>query len=40
MQNNLNHDSGMMSGYGSWPIVTVLLIAVIVVLLMRASNKK
>jgi uncharacterized membrane protein len=40
MQNNMNYGSGMMGGYGIWPIVGVLLVVFLVLAIMRMSNKK
>lgn len=40
MQNNMNYGSGMMGGYGIWPIVGLLLVVVLVVAIVRMSNKK
>ena len=40
MQNNMNYGSGMMSGYGIWPIVGVLLVVFLVLAIVRMSKKK
>jgi|GEM_PF-2687234 uncharacterized membrane protein len=40
MQNNMNYGSGMMGGYGIWPIVGVLLVVFLVLAIVRMSNKK
>jgi uncharacterized membrane protein len=40
MQNNMNYGSGMMGGYGIWPIVGVLLVVFLVIAIMRMSNNK
>lgn len=40
MQSNMNNGFGMMNGYGSWPIVAVLLVAILAVLIFRSSKKK
>jgi uncharacterized membrane protein len=40
MQNNMNDGSGMMGGYGIWPIVGVLLVVFLVLAIVRMSKKK
>ena len=40
MQNNMNYGSGMMGGYGIWPIVGLLLVVFLVLAIVRMSNKK
>jgi uncharacterized membrane protein len=40
MQNNMNYGSGMMGGYGIWPIVGVLLVVFLVLAIVRMSKKK
>jgi uncharacterized membrane protein len=40
MQNNMNYGSGMMGGYGIWPIVGVLLVVFLVLAIVRMSNRK
>ena len=40
MQNNMNYGSGMMGGYGIWPIIGVLLVVFLVVAIVRMNNKK
>ena len=40
MQNNMNYGSGMMGGYGVWPIVGVLLIVFLVFAIIKNSRKQ
>ena len=40
MQNNMNYGSGMMGGYGIWPIIGVLLVVFLVIAIVRMGNKK
>ena len=40
MQGNVSWGSGMMGGYGIWPVVGVLLVVFLVVAIVRMSNKK
>jgi uncharacterized membrane protein len=40
MQNNMNYGSGMMGGYGWWPIVCVLLIVFLVYAIIKNSKKQ
>jgi uncharacterized membrane protein len=40
MQNTMNYGSGMMGGYGIWPIVGILLIVFLVMAIVRMSKKK
>jgi len=40
MENNMNYGTGMMGGYGIWPIVGVLLIVFLVLAIMKMSKRK
>jgi uncharacterized membrane protein len=40
VENNMNYGSGMMGGYGIWPIVGVLVIVFLVIAIMKMLNKK
>ncbi|HVA58042.1 MAG TPA: hypothetical protein VNF92_09135 [Gemmatimonadaceae bacterium] len=40
MQNNMNYGSGMMGGYGWWPIIGVLLIVFLVYAIIRISKRQ
>lgn len=40
MQNNMNYGSGMMGGYGWWPIIGVVLIVLLVYAIIRISKKQ
>jgi uncharacterized membrane protein len=40
MENNMNYGSGMMGGYGIWPIVGVLLVVFLVLAIMKMSKRK
>jgi uncharacterized membrane protein len=40
MQNNMNDGSGMMGGYGVWPIVGVLVIVFLVFAIIKNSRKQ
>jgi uncharacterized membrane protein len=40
MQTNMSNGWGMMGGYGFWPVVALLLVVLLVVAIMKLSNKK
>ena len=40
MQISMNYGSGMMGGYGIWPVVGVLLAVFLVIAIIKMLNKK
>jgi uncharacterized membrane protein len=40
MQGSMNYGSGMMGGYGIWPVVGVLLAVFLVIAIIKLSKQK